>query len=276
MQKKALPRAWFVLLIVAIAATAVALWHGMNTGNTSLFSAGIWATLSVIGFLRLPGKPRWVQVLLCWGATLCLYIALSHTEDAYHPPHPYMGNMSGFLALFILPPVLVLEALGIWFLGSLRRNAARAAALHRQFLSAVEAGDVTAVNQLLPLVHPDDADERGETALQTAVLAATDPIHLPQGEPMAVVYLLLQNGASAKGCLDAMVEQHELDFEATDPQSAVYQAAVQRATELIPQLAAAGDTIGSAALDSARYNCDPAIQRVLAQVKQTPPELPEE
>ena len=132
------------------------------------------------------------------------------------------------------------------------------------------------VTALLPGSFINDTNERHETALQLAVLSATDTISPRQGDALPIVRLLLQHGADARGCLNAIVERHELNFEATDRDSPAYSTAVAHSVELIPLLSAAGDTISAEALSSARYNCAPAIQQALMQVKQTPVELPEE
>lgn len=265
-----------MLTAVSAAVITIILLRQAEVGNTLLTEAGICSAAAVLGLLRIPGKPYWVQILICWGVTLFLYLLGMNIEEAVSGTHPYLGNLMGFLMVFILPPLLLIEALVIWLLGTLRRQAATAAARHDQFLAAVTAGDLDRVKALLPDIYINDTNKRGETAIQLAVLAATDTIHPQQGDTMQIVQLLLQNGADASGCLNAMVEQHELYFEATDQHSSIYSAAVSNATALIPKLAAAGDTISKEALDSARYNCDPTIQQALQEVPVTPSELPEE
>ena len=225
---------------------------------------------------KRPAYRQGGQILICWGVTLFLYLLGMNIEEAVSGTHPYVGSMMGFLMVFILPPLLLIEALGIWLWGALRRQAATAAARHDQFLAAVTAGDFDKVKALLPDIYINDTNSCGETALQLAVLAATDTIHPQQDAAMQIAQLLLQNGACASGCLNAMVNQHELYFEATDQRSPIYSAAVVNATELIPLLSAAGDTISKKALNSARYNCSPSIQQALRQVPTTPSELPEE
>lgn len=247
---------------------------GDANGDNILFN-GLLAGVACFLLLNLRGHSRRTTILFCWGASLCLYLLFMNLEIDIRGENEYMSSLWGMLMPLILPPILLLEAVAIWLLSSLRQEERKASALHQSFLDAVEEGDEAQVANLLPHIYPDHPNDRGENALQQAVLAATDTIHPPRGNPMAVVRLLLPK-SSVEGCIDAIVDQHELYFEATDPQSDIYQNAVTRTTELIPLLAAAGDTISSAALDSARYNCDPSIQRVLAQVKLKPAVLPEE
>lgn len=265
-----------LLTAISTAVLTIILLRQADVGNTLLMEAGICSAVAMLCLLRMHGKPCWVQILICWGVTLCLYLLGMNIETAASGTHPYVGNLMGFLMVFILPPLLLAEAWVIWLLGTLRRQASIATARHDQFMAAVTAGDSDKVNALLPDIYINDTNNRGETALQLAVLAATDSIHPQQGNPLSISRLLLQNGADATGCLNAMVEQHELYFEATDRDSPIYQTAVAHAVELIPLLAAAGDTVSKEARDSARYNCDVAIQRVLAHVPTSPEALPEE
>lgn len=231
------------------------------------------------GYFLLPANARkavWGAGAALLGPTLCLSLSVLHAASDGHPPHPYMEWFPVYMLILLLPPLLLLEALVIRLVVFLSRAAEEAATLHRHFLAAVEAGNVERVKALLSRICINDANERHETALQLAVLSATDTISPRQGDALPIVRLLLQHGADAGGCLNAIVERHELNFEAADRDSPAYSTAVAHAVELIPLLSAAGDTISAETLSSARYNCDPAIQQALTQVKQTPVELPEE
>lgn len=83
---------------------------------------------------------------------------------------------------------------------------------------------------------------------------------------MGVVLSLLNQGACAYGIMDAMVARDEWYFEAVRQDSLVYRTAVRRAVQVIPLLAAHGDKISPGAFQSAKYNCDPAVQRALQAV----------
>ncbi|MBQ3240955.1 MAG: hypothetical protein IJB00_07215 [Akkermansia sp.] len=265
-----------ILSAMVTTAVAILLFGEKTVGYSSLAVSSVWGGLGTFCCLRMPGKPYWVQVLLCWGATLCLSLSVLHAASDSNPPHPYMEWFPVYMLMLILPPLLLLEALVIRLVLCLSKSAEEADSLHRHFMAAVEAGNIERVKALLPGIFINDTNERHETALQLAVLSATDTIFPRQGDALPIVRLLLQHGADAKGCLNAIVERHELNFEATDRNSPAYSTAVDHAVELIPLLSAAGDTISAEALSSARYNCDPAIQQALRQVKQTPIELPEE
>lgn len=265
-----------ILSAMVMTAVAMLLFGEKTVGSSSLAVSSVWGGLGAFCCLRMPGKPYWGQVLLCWGATLCLCLSVLHSAANDKPPHPYMEWFPVYLLILLLPPLLLLEALVIRLVLCLSRAAEEADSLHRHFMAAVEAGNIERVKALLPGICINDTNEHHETALQLAVLSATDTISPRQGDALPIVRLLLQHGAEAKGCLNAIVERHELNFEATDRDSPAYSTAVAHAVELIPLLSAAGDTISAEALSSARYNCDPAIQQALRQVKQTPIALPEE
>lgn len=226
--------------------------------------------------LFIPHCSRWGQIALCWLTTGCLWFALSEVESFIAPQQNDYLPFVPMMGIIVMPFLLAAEAVVICFISELRKSSRVSAERHEHFLEAVKAGDVERVNQLLPGVHPDDTDSRNISALKYAILAATDTLHTPPGNPVQIARILLQAGADAGGCLDAIVQQHELLFEATEQDSPVCRAAVCRTAELIPLLAAAGDTISTSALNSARYNCAPIIQQALFQVKQTPVELPEE
>lgn len=265
-----------ILSAMLMTAVTILLFGEKAVSYSSLMVSSALVGLGTFCCLRMPGEPYWVQVLLCWGATLCLSLWVLHAAYDGNPPHPYMEWFPVYMLMLILPPLFLLEALVIRLMVCLSKSAEEADTLHRHFMAAVEAGNVERVKALLPGIFINDTNERHETALQLAVLSATDTIHPRQGDALPIVHLLLQHGADAKGCLNAIVERHELNFEATDRDSPAYSTAVAHAVELIPLLSAAGDTISAEALSSARYNCDPAIQQALMQVKQTPVELPEE
>ena len=265
-----------ILSAMVMTAVAMLLFGEKTVGSSSLAVSSVWVGLGAFCCLRMPGNPYWVQMLLCWGATLCLSLSVLHSAANDQPPHPYMEWFPVYMLMLILPPLFLLEALVIRLVLCLSKSAEEADTLHRNFMAAVEAGNVERVKALLPGICINDTNEHHETALRLAVLSATDTISPRQGDALPIVRLLLQHGAEAKGCLNAIVERHELNFEATDRDSPAYSTAVAHAVELIPLLSAAGDTISAEALSSARYNCDPAIQQALRQVKQTPIELPEE
>ena len=261
-----------ILSAMLMTAVTILLFGEKAVSYSSLVVSSALVGLGTFCCLRMPGKPYWVQVLLCWGASL----AVLHAAFDGSPPHPYMEWFPVYMLMLILPPLLLLEALVIRLMVCLSKSAEEADTLHRHFMAAVEAGNVERVKALLPGIFINDTNEHHETALQLAILSATDTISPRQGDALPIVRLLLQHGADARGCLNAIVERHELNFEATDRDSPAYSTAVAHAVELIPLLSAAGDTISAEALSSARYNCDPAIQQALMQVKQTPVELPEE
>ena len=102
-----------------------------------------------------------------------------------------------------------------------------------------------------------------DALLQEAVLQATDPLNTHGDAPLQRAEQLLRDGACARGCLQAMVELHELYFEATDVASATYTCALRNAQHLIPLLLHAGDTVTPQMLQSAKYNCAPLITEML-------------
>lgn len=104
-----------------------------------------------------------------------------------------------------------------------------------------------------------------ESVLLESVLQATDPLHHHSDAPLKRAVELLHAGANARGCLQAMVELHELYFEATDANSGAYEQALRNALLLIPMLLRAGDTLTPRMLQSAKYNCAPEITALLLQ-----------
>lgn len=99
--------------------------------------------------------------------------------------------------------------------------------------------------------------------LRDAVLAATDPLHLPVHNAVDKACQLIRQETQVRGIIDAMIERDECYFEAIQRESPAYHAAVHHALELIPLLIAAGDSPSPQALASARYNCDPLIQQAI-------------
>ena len=104
-----------------------------------------------------------------------------------------------------------------------------------------------------------------ESVLLESVMQATDPLHHHGNAPLKRAVELLHAGANARGCLQAMVELHELYFEATDASTASYEHALRNALHLIPLLLRAGDTVTPQMLQSAKYNCAPEITALLLQ-----------
>ena len=102
-----------------------------------------------------------------------------------------------------------------------------------------------------------------EPVLLESVLQATDPLHHHGDAPLKRAVELLHAGANARGCLQAMVELHELYFEATDVSSATYEQALRNALLLVPMLLRAGDVVTRQMLQSAKYNCAPEITALL-------------
>ena len=102
-----------------------------------------------------------------------------------------------------------------------------------------------------------------DALLQEAVLLATDPLNMHGDAPLQRAEQLLRDGACARGCLHAMVELHELYFEATDSGSEAYACAVRNTLHLIPLLLDAGDIVTPQMLQSAKYNCAPEITAML-------------
>lgn len=101
------------------------------------------------------------------------------------------------------------------------------------------------------------------TVLEEAVLAATDPLAGPESGAMEKALVLLNKGTCADFIPDAMVDRDELVFEAVNPPDS---QAIRNAVELIPMLGKAGAYISEDALESARYNCPPAIQEALSKL----------
>lgn len=102
-----------------------------------------------------------------------------------------------------------------------------------------------------------------DSALLDAVLQATDPLHYHADAPLQRAVQLIRSGMDARGCLQAMVELHELYFEATDVSSATYVQALRNALLLVPMLLRAGDVVTRQMLHSAKYNCAPEITALL-------------
>ncbi len=106
-------------------------------------------------------------------------------------------------------------------------------------------------------------DEYNRNLLDHIVLQATDPIAPEADAPLHEIRTLIEMGADATHTLTHMVELDELCFEYTEHNTQEHAQAVSNAIEIIPLLLAAGAGITREALDSAKYNCDPAIQQLL-------------
>ena len=78
---------------------------------------------------------------------------------------------------------------------------------------------------------------------------------------------LLKQGIPADYIADALVSRDELVFQAVDTPNP---QAVANAVKLLPLLAQAGAGISRDSLDSAKYNCPPAIQAELQKLPLTP------
>ncbi len=117
---------------------------------------------------------------------------------------------------------------------------------------------------LIAAIGLNTRDACGRNLLDCVVLQAVHPLTPAQGDALPVIRALLSEGADASRTLDHLVDLHELCFEATAQDTPPYRQAVNHATGIIPLLINAGAIISPAALDSAKYNCDPRIQALLA------------
>lgn len=108
-------------------------------------------------------------------------------------------------------------------------------------------------------------DEYGRNLLDHIVLQATDPISPEAENPLGIIRHLLALGADASRTLIHMVALDELCFEYTEHGTQEFTLSVNNAVEIIPLLIQAGARISQDALDSAKYNCAPAIQQLLRQ-----------
>lgn len=99
--------------------------------------------------------------------------------------------------------------------------------------------------------------------LEETVLAATDSLHGPAIGAVEKARELLAKGTCADYIPDAMVARDEQYFEAI---STPHPEAVRNALELLPLLNKAGAGISQQSLDSAKYNCPPAIQQELQKL----------
>lgn len=106
-------------------------------------------------------------------------------------------------------------------------------------------------------------DEYNRNLLDHIVLQATDPITPEAVAPLHEIRTLIEMGADATYTLTHMVELDELCFEYTEHNTQEHAKAVANAIEIIPLLLEAGAAITREALDSAKYNCVPAIQQLL-------------
>ena len=112
----------------------------------------------------------------------------------------------------------------------------------------------------------NERDELGRNLTDCLILLATNPLGAVGENPLPIIRKLLEAGADVTQSLDHIVNLHELYFEATAQNSREYRQAVDNATDIIPALLSAGAVISQSALDSAKYNCDPRIQTLLATV----------
>lgn len=106
-------------------------------------------------------------------------------------------------------------------------------------------------------------DEYNRNLLDHIVLQATDPIAPEADAPLHEIRTLIEMGADATHTLTHIVKLDELCFEYTEHNTQEHAQAVSNAIEIIPLLLEAGAGITREALDSAKYNCDPAIQQLL-------------
>lgn len=106
-------------------------------------------------------------------------------------------------------------------------------------------------------------DEYNRNLLDHIVLQATDPIAPEADAPLHEIRTLIEMGADATHTLTHIVKQDELCFEYTEHNSQEYAKAVTNAVEIIPLLLDAGACITREDLESAKYNCDPSIQRLI-------------
>lgn len=110
----------------------------------------------------------------------------------------------------------------------------------------------------------NERDELGRNLTDCMILMATNPLGAEVENPLPIIRKMIEAGADVSQTLDHMVNLHELYFEATTQESPAYKQAVSNATAIIPELIQAGAGISQEAWDSAKYNCAPRIQELLA------------
>lgn len=129
-------------------------------------------------------------------------------------------------------------------------------------------GDDT-LQTLIDRIGLNTRDTCGRNLLDCVVLQAVHPLCPAQRNALPVIDALLGAGADASRTLDHIVDLHELCFEATAQATSPYRQAVNHATAIIPHLINAGAVISRDSLDSAKYNCDPRIQKLLEKATVT-------
>ncbi len=193
--------------------------------------AALWGAVGTAVLLYWPRSSILQVVTLCW-LSLVLY-GMSALElagcTAGRAADAYMPSAPTLLIFITVPFLLILLPMGVLFLRSAYRD-----------------------------------HMRGE--LEEAVLAAIDPLHGPQEGAQQKARRLLAKGTRADYIADAIVDIYELYFEAMESPNP---QAVANALELLPLLAKAGAGITQNNLDSAKYNCPPAIQAELQKLPVT-------
>ena len=197
--------------------------------STSLpFHATLWGAAGTAVLVYWPRKSKLQLLSLCWLCILLYSIAAIFLVDCSEPviEDAYMPNITGMFILMAIPFLMALLPIPVLLLRSAYRDHMR-------------------------------------TVLEEAVLAATDSLQGPAPGAMDKALHLLRKGIPAHYIPDAIVQRDEDNFEALgtpDPE------AVANELKLIPMLAAAGASISQVALDSAKYNCPPAVQEALKQL----------
>ena len=192
------------------------------------FHAALWGAAGTAAIVYWPRKGKLQIVALCWLCILLYSIATIFLVDCSEPvvEDAYMPNITSMFILMAIPFLMALLPIPVLMIRSAYRDHMR-------------------------------------TVLEDAVLAATDSLRGPEPGAMAKALQLLRKGIPADYIPDAMVQRDEYDFEAL---STPNPEAVANELKLIPMLAAAGASISKDALDSAKYNCPPAVQEALKQL----------
>ena len=211
--------------------TAARLLLVENPWGTPVLAA-LWGAAGTAALLYWPRKGCVQLLSLCWLCVVLYGIAALELAGCaeVREEDAYMPGPVSLLIFLSVPFFLVLLPIAVYFLRSIYRDHMR-------------------------------------TVLEEAVLAATDPLAGPEDGAMEKALQLLKQGTPADYIADALVSRDELVFQAVETPNP---QAVANALELLPLLAKAGAGISRDSLDSAKYNCPPAIQAELQKLPLTP------
>lgn len=209
--------------IICFAAGQFLMVAGADTGLP--VQAALWGAVGTAVLLYWPRRTILQLLSLCWLCIVLYGVAGSAIADCRvsKEPEQYLPSSGTMVIFFSIPFLLVLVPIGVFFIRSAYRDHMR-------------------------------------SELEEAVLAATDPLHGPEPGAMQKACRLLARGTRADYIPEAMVARDELFFEAV---GTPHKEAVDNAVYLIPLLGGAGATINQETLQSAGYNCPPAIQAEL-------------